>query len=207
MVHAMSEVEKYSELKLVAGKATPGPWWVDSHGMNMTSLPNLDLVFSHPANGEAVRNAETGNLSHWRNDWDASYIATANPKTILELISDFDAQRLRADTAEAELKLIRDALGIDPRHHVGKTTADGIKDLADAYVRAGEKEHELRQEIRLWKDRTTNLTHKLAAAEQRIADLSQLLFYASERLSKVRYVGLHKRIRAALNQKSEGESQ
>lgn len=99
----MSEVNKYSQLKFVAEKATPGPWWVDSHGMNMTSLPNLEVVFSHPANGAPVRNEETGNLSHWRNDWDASYIATANPKTILELIADFDAQRLRADTAEAEL--------------------------------------------------------------------------------------------------------
>lgn len=77
--------------------------------------------------------------------------------------TDFDAQRLRADTAEA-----------------------------DALIQY---------------EKRAVAVEELAAAEQRIADLSQLLFYASERLSKVRYVGLHKRIRAALNQKSEGESQ
>ncbi|MFW9088241.1 ead/Ea22-like family protein, partial [Pseudomonas sp. P2758] len=78
----------YSELKRLAEKATPGPWWVDSHGMTMMSMEKLEVVFNHPAQGAAVRNEETGNLSHWRNDWDASYIATANPKTILALIAE-----------------------------------------------------------------------------------------------------------------------
>ena len=81
----------YSELKKLAEKASPGPWWIDSHGMTMMSMPEMEVVFSHPAQSVAVRNEETGNLSHWRNDWDASYIATANPKTVLALIADCDS--------------------------------------------------------------------------------------------------------------------
>lgn len=78
----------YTELKQLAEKASPGPWWIDSHGMTMMSMPGLKVVFNHPAEGAAVRNEETGNLSHWRNDWDASYIAAANPAAILALIAE-----------------------------------------------------------------------------------------------------------------------
>lgn len=85
----------YTELKRLAEKATPGPWWVDSHGMTMMSMPGLQVVFTHPSDGPAARNEETGNLSHWRNDWDASYIATANPETILALIA--ENERLTAN--------------------------------------------------------------------------------------------------------------
>lgn len=87
----------YSELKKLAEKASPGPWWIDSHGMTMMSMPKLEVVFNHPAQSIAVRNEETGNLSHWRNDWDASYIATANPKTILALIAEVEALRKDSD--------------------------------------------------------------------------------------------------------------
>ncbi|MDO9345084.1 MAG: hypothetical protein Q7T99_16530 [Pseudomonas sp.] len=81
-------MSKYAELEMLANKATPGPWWIDSHGMTMMSLPGLQVVFNHPQQSVAVRNEETGNLSHWRNDWDASFIATANPKTVMELIEE-----------------------------------------------------------------------------------------------------------------------
>lgn len=89
----------YIELKKLAEKATPGPWWIDSHGMTMMSMSTLEVVFNHPAQSIAVRNEETGNLSHWRNDWDASYIATANPATILALIA--ENERLRNESADA----------------------------------------------------------------------------------------------------------
>lgn len=65
----------------------------------------------------------------------------------------------------------------------------------------------LREELAMWKGRTSNVCIKLTAAEQRNAELAQLLFYASERLSKVRYVGLHKRIKAALNPTESGASE
>lgn len=79
------------ELKMLAEKATPGPWWIDSHGHMMVSQADggHEPVFM-AANlvEKAVRHPETGNLSHWPNDWDASFIATANPKTVLELIAE-----------------------------------------------------------------------------------------------------------------------
>lgn len=81
----------YTELKKLAEKASPGPWWVDSHGMTMMSMPGLQVVFNHPQQSVAVRNEDTGNLSHWRNDWDASYIAAANPAAVLALIAENEA--------------------------------------------------------------------------------------------------------------------
>lgn len=205
MVHVMSEVDKYSELKLVAGKATPGPWWVDSHGMNMTSLPNLEVVFSHPANGDAVRNAETGNLSHWRNDWDASYIATANPKTILELISDFDAQRLRADTAEAELAKANDKIDKAWRSSHKLDDKAYIPGAFDAWKRpvpqflpydfSGAPGTNATQYCNGWNDcggywkaHATEVEARLGAAEQRIASHESTLRHFAT-CADVRQVG------------------
>jgi len=103
--------ELVAELEALARKATPGPWWIDSHGNNMVS-ESMDhqLVFTADDRmGKAERNKETGNLSHWPNDWDASYIATANPATILallaeraELLRDAGRFRLFASTVVAE---------------------------------------------------------------------------------------------------------
>jgi len=44
--------------------------------------------------GEAVRPPETGNMSHWPNDWDASYIPTGCPENVHSLI-----RRLRESEA------------------------------------------------------------------------------------------------------------
>lgn len=88
----------YEELKAIAEKATPGPWWVDSHGMTMMSMEKMEVIFNHPAQGIAVRNEETGNLSHWRNDWDASFIAAANPKTVLALIDEIECLQAKTGT-------------------------------------------------------------------------------------------------------------
>ncbi|MNQ91416.1 hypothetical protein D3C85_1067970 [compost metagenome] len=86
-------MKDYAELKMLAEKATPGEWWIDSHGCTMVSMDNHEVIFSHPSTGKAVRHAETGNLSHWRNDWDASFIASANPATILALLAELDSLR------------------------------------------------------------------------------------------------------------------
>lgn len=81
----------YKEMRELAQKATPGPWWIDSHGHNMTSHETFENIFSHDNTGRpAVRHPETGNLSHWRNDWDASFIATFNPETVLKLLDKID---------------------------------------------------------------------------------------------------------------------
>ena len=92
------DIEKLAAL---AKNATPGPWWIDSHGMTMMSMAKLEVVFNHPAQGVAVRNEDTGNLSHWRNDWDASFIAAANPEVVLELTQTI--RDLQAEIDEAEL--------------------------------------------------------------------------------------------------------
>lgn len=96
-------VERWSELKKLAEKATPGPWWVDSHGHRVSTEDGMQTVFiTADKMGPATRHPETGNLSHWPNDWDASYIVNASPDKILELIAALSAvtaerDRLRED--------------------------------------------------------------------------------------------------------------
>lgn len=87
MTHPTTPID-LDALERLALAATPGPWWIDSHGKQMVShRPEFASVFiTDDSMGPAVRHPETGNISHWRNDHDASYIAAANPQTILELI-------------------------------------------------------------------------------------------------------------------------
>ena len=92
--------EMLNEIKLLADKGTEGKWWVDSHGHSVIAFTENDtLLVFQPKNyyKKAVRHPETGNLSHWRNDWDASYIATACPDNIKKLIK-------RLEIAEAKLR-------------------------------------------------------------------------------------------------------
>jgi len=75
------------ELRKLAEAATQGEWWIDSHGMVMSQKGGRKMIFmTSERMGEPKRNPETGNLSRWPNDHDASYIAAANPAAILELI-------------------------------------------------------------------------------------------------------------------------
>lgn len=93
--------ELLGEIEACAAKATPGQWWIDSHGHTMIAQESLDVIFSIPfVKGAAVRHPETGNLSQWRNDWDASYIALANPANVTALITE-----LR--TLRAEVKVLQ----------------------------------------------------------------------------------------------------
>lgn len=91
------DTNKLKELAELASKATPGPWWIDSHGHCMVSesQDHRTVFLTNDGMGPATRHPETGNLSHWPNDWDASYIASADPTTILELIA--EVERLRKD--------------------------------------------------------------------------------------------------------------
>lgn len=105
------EDKTLKELKELASKATPGPWWIDSHGVNLISQETHETVFSLPCDpSTAVRHKETGNLSNWRNDWDASYIATANPTVIQKLIDRLEnaenaVARLMAEKSHTEYRL------------------------------------------------------------------------------------------------------
>ncbi len=93
-------------LKQLALSATPGPWWIDSHGHAMVSHSdshNCQQIFqTDDGMGPAVRHESTGNLSRWRNDNDASYIAAANPKAILELIDELESLRQYKAAAESQ---------------------------------------------------------------------------------------------------------
>ena len=92
--------ELLGELKELSEKATEGKWWVDSHGHHVVAFTENDtLPVFEPKNyhKKAVRHPETGNLSYWRNDWDASYITAACPVNIKKLIK-------RLEIAEAKLR-------------------------------------------------------------------------------------------------------
>ncbi|AVX13843.1 hypothetical protein [Stutzerimonas stutzeri] len=110
-------VGKWSELKKLAEKATPGPWWVDSHGHRVSTEDGMQTVFiAADKMGPATRHPETGNLSHWPNDWDASYIVNASPDKVLELIA-----ALSAVTAERDrLRKDRDDCVEACVHYAGK---------------------------------------------------------------------------------------
>lgn len=87
----LAEIERLSE------KATQGKWWIDSHGHRMSTEDGMKTVFiASDIMGKATRHKETGNLSHWPNDWDASYIAACSPENIRALLA-----RLRAAEADA----------------------------------------------------------------------------------------------------------
>lgn len=97
-------VERWSELKKLAEKATPGPWWVDSHGHRVSTEDGMQTVFiAADKMGPATRHPETGNLSHWPNDWDASYIVNASPDKILELIAALSAVTAERDRLQSQL--------------------------------------------------------------------------------------------------------
>lgn len=85
----MSKELTLDELEALARRATPGPWWIDSHGHTLTSQADdfLTVVQFDHKDRESVRHKDTGNLSAWRNDNDASYIATFGPDTTLRLIA------------------------------------------------------------------------------------------------------------------------
>ena len=103
-VHSITD-EQIAEIEALASKATPGEWWIDSHGHRMTAGPFHETVFiADDRIGKASRHHETGNLSHWPNDWDASYIAAACPANIIALIT-----RLReAEKDAARYRWLRD---------------------------------------------------------------------------------------------------
>jgi len=90
--------EQLADMEELCSKATQGEWWIDSHGVTMMAMDSLEVVFTTPCDPKtAARHPETGNLSSWRNDWDASYIATACPSKVQSLIA-----RLRAAEADAK---------------------------------------------------------------------------------------------------------
>lgn len=99
----MSNIDKRA-LREAAEKATPGNWWIDSHGQAMVSFIGNDVleVFATDNKRSAVRHEDTGNLSRWRNDNDATFIATADPATVLALLDELEAKDKRITKLSTE---------------------------------------------------------------------------------------------------------
>lgn len=91
MTTKRTKEEIFEQLEYLAHKATDGQWWIDSHGHAMMAFlddKEISLVFKTDPKATATRNTETGNLSNWENDWDASYIACAQPRHVLMLLEE-----------------------------------------------------------------------------------------------------------------------
>lgn len=118
-------------LREAAEKATPGEWWIDSHGMAMVAHHNDNTMIVFVTDGEqmgkAIRHEDTGNLSHWRNDNDASFIATANPATVLALLDELAF----LDKRNAELNSTLERWAVD--------RAQSASELDDAEKRIAEQ--------------------------------------------------------------------
>ncbi|EKI3096559.1 ead/Ea22-like family protein [Escherichia coli] len=86
----------YLSLREAAERATQGKWWIDSHGQAMVAFPDdggVLEIFAVASNRPLVRHEDTGNLSRWRNDNDATYIAAAGPATMLALLDELEAKK------------------------------------------------------------------------------------------------------------------
>ncbi|NEM19039.1 ead/Ea22-like family protein, partial [Escherichia coli] len=108
----MSNIDK-RVFREAAEKATPGNWWIDSHGQAMVSFTDNDVleVFATNNKRAAVRHEDTGNLSRWRNDNDATFIATADPATVLALLDELEAKDSTIATQQQEIRTLLNALG------------------------------------------------------------------------------------------------
>lgn len=102
----------YQALREAAEKATPGNWWIDSHGQAMVSFIDNEVldVFVTDNKRDAVRHEDTGNLSRWRNDNDATFIAAANPSTVLALLDDLEAAENNLIDSECHVAELEEAL-------------------------------------------------------------------------------------------------
>ena len=106
----MSNIDKRA-LREPAEKATPGNWWIDSHGQAMVSFIENDVleVFATDNKRAAVRHEDTGNISRWRNDNDATFIAMADPATVLALLDELEAaEHTAAVDHEAACSLVEE---------------------------------------------------------------------------------------------------
>lgn len=128
------------QLRELASKATAGPWWIDSHGHRMSANGGLDTVFvADNRMGPATRHPETGNLSHWPNDWDASYIAVANPERVLALLDEIESmqaecEELRKDAERYKEALARISIQVDGNvRECVRDCVNGQSDVQDIY--------------------------------------------------------------------------
>lgn len=93
-------------LRSLAKTATPGKWWIDSHGEALVAFTDEGMktvLKPEHLREKAHRDESTGGLSYWPNDSDASWIAAAQPQNIIALLDRLEAERQRAAGSEEEL--------------------------------------------------------------------------------------------------------
>lgn len=109
--------ELREELSRLCKVSTQGSWWIDSHGGTMVSFSedeDMKIVFSTSNTmGPLVRHDDTGNLSHWPNDNDASYIATAHPENIQKLLEEMSRLESGNNAWNTVHRFVREDLGED----------------------------------------------------------------------------------------------
>nr|WP_257604543.1 ead/Ea22-like family protein [Escherichia coli] len=130
-------------MREVAEKATPGNWWIDSHGQAMVSFIDNEVleIFATDNKRDAVRHEDTGNLSRWRNDNDATFIATANPATVLALLGELEAAEKRI--AELEAEPVSQTYKLNELSGNSPVTPDG-------WISCSERMPEIRQTVIGW---------------------------------------------------------
>lgn len=94
---------KIENLKALGKTVTQGDWWMDSHGEALVCHGEKEMtIILQPKHlrEKAHRDENTGGLSYWPNDSDASWIASAQPKVVLEIIEKLE--KSEADVIVAE---------------------------------------------------------------------------------------------------------
>lgn len=85
-------VEKLIEnIERVNEHVTKGSWWMDSHGEALVCFTGngMEIIVEPKHQREkAHRDENTGGLSYWNNDSDASWIALANPENVMMLVNE-----------------------------------------------------------------------------------------------------------------------
>lgn len=90
-----------TELRRLAQKATPGPWWADGDNVKCrircygSDEPTQITIWRPPAVGFAI--------SDEQNEATALFIAQLNPENILALLDELEKRTLRADILEEML--------------------------------------------------------------------------------------------------------
>lgn len=90
-------------LRLLAKTVTPGKWWMDSHGEALVAFTDAGMktvLKPEHLRDNAHRDENTGGLSYWPNDSDASWIAAAQPMNIITLLEQLDECSAKAEINE-----------------------------------------------------------------------------------------------------------
>ncbi|WP_241647017.1 hypothetical protein [Rosenbergiella metrosideri] len=92
--------------RLIIPHATPGDWWMDSHGTALVSFADSDMrTIFRPidAREKPHRHEATGRLSHWENDADASWIVLMQPRNVKLLLDEIEQLQSKVSELESQL--------------------------------------------------------------------------------------------------------